>query len=333
MKGKHHISVIVSIVISSIILSTSCTRKTWHTSSGVVWGTIYNIKYLSADNLDDSIINVLNLVDSSLSMFNPGSTVSRINCNAITHTDAMFDEMFNVSKRINDLSTGLFDPTVGPLVELWGFGHNKNIRETPSDSAIAVILKSVGLNECSVENSRITKKNSRTIFDFSAIAKGYACDLIGRMMKRCNVDDYMIEIGGEIAVCGNGPSADRWNIMIDAPIEQVGTQGVAYVHVTDCGIATSGNYRNYRDFDTIRVGHTISPMTGSPVTTDILSATVISSTCAQADALATACMAMNIDEATHLIERLEGTSALFVLAKGEGDLQVITVGDLPWDVN
>lgn len=302
-----------------MVMIHSCdTRKPFRSAEGVVWNTVYHITYSSNVSLDDSIQAVMKMVEMSLSAFNNSSVVSRINRNESYATDSMFRKVFLESSRISAVSGGAFDPTVGALVNLWGFGTEGDKTDPPTAAVLDSARRLVGINDCRLDSAGfMVKKDSLTTFNFSAIAKGFGVDEIGRMMKRNGVDDYMIEIGGEIAVAGDSPRGSLWRIRIDAPVECAdsvihGNMGV--VEVSDCGIATSGNYRNYRVIDGKSMGHTIDPFTGEPARSGILSVTVIAPECMTADALATACMVMPLDSAVAMVESQKGVSAMFVTA-------------------
>lgn len=309
----------VAVILAAMVMMHSCdTRKPFRSAEGVVWNTVYHITYSSNVSLDDSIQAVMKMVEMSLSAFNDSSVVGRINRNESYATDSMFRKVFLESSRISAVSGGAFDPTVGALVNLWGFGTEGDKTDPPTAAVLDSARRLVGINDCRLDSAGfMVKKDSLTTFNFSAIAKGFGVDEIGRMMKRNGVDDYMIEIGGEIAVAGNSPRGSLWRIRIDAPVECAdsvihGNMGV--VEVSDCGIATSGNYRNYRVIDGKSMGHTIDPFTGEPARSGILSATVISPECMTADALATACMVMPLDSAVAMVESQKGVSAMFVTA-------------------
>lgn len=297
----------------------SCdTRKPFRSAEGMVWNTLYHITYASNVSLDDSIQAVMKRVEMSLSAFNDSSVVSRINRNEDMTADSMFRKVFLESQRISRISGGAFDPTVGPLVNLWGFGTEGHETEPPAAAAVDSARRLVGIDSCHLaQGGIIVKKDSLTTMNFSAIAKGFGCDEIGRMMHRNGVDDYMIEIGGEIAVAGKSPRGSMWRIKIDAPVEcndSVIHDGMGVIEVDSCGIATSGNYRNYRVIDGRSMGHTINPFTGEPALSEILSATVIAPECMTADALATACMILPLDSAVTMIESQPGVSAMFITA-------------------
>lgn len=298
----------------------SCTEPAeYRYCEGATWGTTYHITYKSSKNLDDSIITVMRDVEMSLSPFSDSSIISRINRGEDVKIDSLINRVFLASQEVNAMSEGTFDPTVAPIVNLWGFGY-KNGTGDPTQEQIDSALALVGIRECSIKEGKIVKKHERTEFNFSAITKGYGCDLIGEMLSRNGCDDYMVEIGGEMALKGKNSRGEDWHVQIDAPVAEIDTvvhEQMTVVALTDCGVATSGNYRNFRETKSGRKGHIISPLTGQPITTTTLSATVIAENCMMADALATACMAMPIDDARKMIESRPGTSAMFIIANPE----------------
>lgn len=325
----------LSILIA--LMTTACdSQKPFRTVQGMVWNTMYHITYASNVSLDDSIQAVMKQVDNSLSVFNDSSLVSLINRTDSIPVDSLFKRVFLESQAINRISSGAFDPTVGPLIELWGFGKNKKVDHTPSQQEIDSVMESVGIDRCAIEEGRIIKKSPFTKFNFSAIAKGYGCDLIGDMMRRNGVKNYMIEIGGEIALSGKSPHGGSWRIMVDAPIQNndsVVHEQMAIIEVDSCGIATSGNYRNYHVIDGTAMGHSIDPFNGRPAITTILSATVIAPQCLTADALATACMIMPLDSAMAMIEKTPGAAALFVTATHNSEWGLHTTSRFPTLLN
>lgn len=291
----------------------SCQRKgEWRTVSGAVWNTTYNIKYYGPENLADSVMEVIGRVGRSLSPFNKSSLVSQINRMEAKQTDTLFRRMFALSLRVNEASGGLFDPTVSPVVNLWKFGYTGKVDADsvwePSQAQIDSAMTAVGIRRCSITSEGVLRRATPpATFNFSAVAKGYACDLVLEMLRRNGVDNAMVEIGGEIACCGRNPRGEMWHIQVDKPEFEPGAprhNAYKILEITDCGVATSGNYRNYHRDSHGRVGHTISPLTGRPVVNDILSVTVVAPTCAEADAWATAAMASHsADEAEAMLRR------------------------------
>lgn len=297
---------------------------------GETWGTSYHIVYKGSENLADSARAIMAMIDNELSLFNSESTVSRINdCRSDIAGEA-FADVLDISCHVCSISGGVYDPTVGPLCELWGFGKS-DFREVPSDSAIAAVLESVGIRECRIDSvGRIIKKTSGTRFDFSSVAKGYGIDCIGRLFDRNGVQDYMIEIGGEVLVSGVNPKGLPWHIQIDSPsggltheafeVRELGPEKTA--------LATSGNYRNYRTDSAGTVfGHIISPISGRPAVTSVLSVTVEAEQCALADALATACIASGSAESAMEILRKAGINGLVISAGADGGIVEYRCGD------
>ncbi|MDE6692336.1 MAG: FAD:protein FMN transferase [Muribaculaceae bacterium] len=317
-----------SLVTAFILLSVVCCgcdrAPSWHYASGSTWGTVYHIKYRGARDLSDSITAVMRAVDMSLSPFEKASAVSSVNAGQDVRADAMLCDVIVLSQRVCSISSGAFDPTVAPLVNLWGFGYRDGAADVPDSVAINEALASVGVRECRIDTDmRVHKKSPDTEFNFSAIAKGYGVDMIAAMLRRNGCSDYMVEVGGEIALDGDGPSGRGWNIQIDAPVDDnsaPGTNRLATINLTGRCIATSGNYRNHRSTSQGEVGHTISPVTGQPVATSTLSATVLAPTTALADALATAMMVMPADSAMKMVEGLPEVDALIVTARPDSSL-------------
>lgn len=319
----------------SILFSTlsGCDSPRYRTLQGGVWNTTYNITYKSSADLSDSILAVMREVELSLSPFCDSSLVSRINRGEGVVADVLLRRVFLASQEVNRRSGGAFDPTVAPLVNLYGFGYRSTGIE-PTQSAIDSVMPSVGIADCKLDSlDRIHKKSPATEFNFSAITKGYGCDLIGEMLRRNGCDDYLVEIGGEIALSGSNPRGKDWRIMIDAPLDNdsaVVHERMAVVQLNGGGVATSGNYRNFRQGEDGRVWHTISTSTGRPAATDLLSVTILGPSAMLADAYATACMAMHSDSALKMVEAIPQIEALFVtLNPDDSTFMIATSSSFP----
>ena len=328
---RAHVTTKILACLYALVFLMSCSRREeWHMADGSVWRTTYHIVYRAPANLNDSITAIFNLVDQSLSPFNPHSRISLINRNEDDDTDQLIDSVFNIACHVNLQSHGKFDPTVSPLVNLWGFGYDKtadisagdlDITQQMIDSALSL----TGIMECKINAGKMRKKHPATSFNFSAVTKGFACDLITGMLRRNGATDLMVEIGGEIAVKGNNPEGKEWRIQIDSPLESETPlhTSAGMIKITDAGIATSGNYRNFHDTRRYgRIGHTIDPTTGMPIRTDVASATVIAPTAALADAWATACMTATADSALAMINRQSGVECLLVKAVADSLITV-----------
>lgn len=333
MKITTYISTILTSIYGLFIFASCSDSNQQYKIEGVVWNTQYHITYMAPKTLDDSIQPVLRKVELSLSPFCPNSLITRINNGEDVEVDSMLATVFETSKQVNQWSGGAFDPSVSPLINLWGFGY-KNYGTPPTQSQIDSALMFVGIDSCFIVDNRIKKKHPRTEFNFSAITKGYGCDMTASMMRRNGCNDFMIEIGGDMAIAGKNPQGKPWRVMIDAPIDNdtsITHSSAAIIEVSDCGIATSGNYRNFRkDKNGKKTGHTINPKTGHPVITSTLSATVIASNAMMADALATACMAMPHSEALKMIEAIPSTSAMLITADSiSGQWNIATTSQFP----
>lgn len=306
------------LIYALLLTFASCGSKNYN-NSGAVWGTTYNISYSGPRDLGDSIIAVMRQVEDELSMFAPNSTVSQLNRGDDPAIGKMFSEVFLLSQKISNLSGGAFDPTVGPLTNLWGFGYKSTSPDSlPTQSQIDSVLVAVGISDCYLRDNKIIKKHPSTIFDFSSIAKGYGVDAVAAMLARNGCTDYLVEIGGEIVAKGRNRYGRKWHVQIDAPVSGVdGHVSMLVIPLSDAAVATSGNYRNYRETATGRIGHTLDPHTGRPVATSTASATVLAPDCATADALATACMVMPLDSALTMIERLPSVEALIAVASAD----------------
>lgn len=306
---------------AALLLAEGCSpRKEWRRESGAVWNTTYNITYRADRDMTDSIQGIFRQVENSLSPFNPSSLISRINRGETAQTDSLIRGVFGISQDVWLRSGGKFDPTVSPVVNLWKFGYTGKVGSDqswePTPAQLDSAMRFVGLGDCSVSAAgMMEKKHPSTTFNFSAVTKGYACDLIGEMLRRNGGEDYMVEIGGDVAVAGVNPRGGRWRLQVDAPVVSADKpvhEAMRVMEVTDCGIATSGNYRNYHQSSRGRVGHTIDPVSGQPVESDILSVTVVAPTCGQADAWATAAMASPTVAYADSILRGAGLKALIV---------------------
>lgn len=299
-----------AVIVAAIAACTSCSGGNgWQMEQGMVWNTTYHITYKGAAELKDSVLKVLGEIGKSLNVFDGESLVSRVNITDSTAIDTHFRSVYTMSQLVNTASGGMFDPTLSPLITAWGFGPGHEM--TADTLAVDSILRFTGIGKTHLSGDYLVKEDIRTQFNFSAVAKGYGCDAIGTMLARNGVNDYMIEIGGEIAASGMSPRGGGWRISIDRPVESATEEihdAVTVIEVNDAGIATSGNYRNFHKQGNKTLGHTISPLTGRPVQTDVISATVIAPTAMEADAAATACMASGSAKSKEMLAslRLEG---------------------------
>ncbi|HIR37848.1 MAG TPA: FAD:protein FMN transferase [Candidatus Limisoma gallistercoris] len=330
-RTKAIILAIIGIIGIIVVFTIKPERKRWINNSGITWNTEYNIKYCHHTNLSDSIITVLREVELSVSPFNKKSRITAINENRSDTLDGYLSRLYDKSVEINRESGGAFDPTVSPLVNLWGFGYEKTGKA--NRQAVDSILMFVGIDKTRKEGIRIVKSDGRTTFNFSAIAKGMGCDEVGKMLERNGVTDYIVEIGGEITAKGHNPKGQKWRISIDKPINANDTvihHSAGIVEITNCGIATSGNYRNYHtDSAGNKVAHTINPRTGMPEQSDVLSATVIAPDCMTADAYATTFMVLGLEKSKKLLDKHPEISAMLITSYNGNSFKIWESGNFP----
>lgn len=326
IKRRNYLAIVIATTLAFGLYFLNRKDNTYTRITSVIWTTEYHITYKSRADMTDSVNKVLNNIDNTLSMFNPKSTISRINVNDTNVKSHPYVALLlDKSKRINKESFGYFDPTVAPLVNLWGFG-TKSRESIPTDKQISDALQFVGISDISIDKEgRMRKKHPQTIIDFSSIAKGFACDELGSMLERNGIRDYLIEIGGEIKMRGKNPQGEKWHVSIDRPIENdsdVIHQSAIVLALTDKGLATSGNYRNYRRVNGKNIAHIINPRTGFPEQSNLLSATIIAGNAADADAYATACMAMGKERSIKMIISNHNIDAILIYADNNGKLKI-----------
>lgn len=315
--------------IMAVALLAACqnNKAKYFFTEGFIYGTVYHVTYESpkGELLDSGIVAAMKALDNSLSTFNKQSTLSKINSNEQLLTDSMFDEVFEKSVLISGLTSGALDPTVAPLVNAWGFGFKQKEQVTPA--LIDSLLQFSALQFIHVEGNTVVKKDARTMLDFSAIAKGYAVDLVARYLDLQGCKNYMVEIGGELVVKGKNPTANPWRIGINEPNDDepaVADEFQAILALSDRAMATSGNYRNFYEEEGKKYAHTIDPKTGFPVQHSLLSATVLANHCITADAFATAFMVMGWEKTIELCQTIDSIDVFLIVDDGQGGYEVKT---------
>ena len=295
----------------------------YYHNQGNIFGTYYNIRYASTADLHEEIKRQLQLVDASLSMFNRASTISRINNNESYETDTLFEVMYQEAHAISELSNGAFDITVAPLVNAWGFGTKGKTRTADSEVKVDSIMVYVGYQKIQLTNHQIEKEDTRITLDASAIAKGYACDVVADMLRKKGCENLLVDIGGEVVLQGVNDKGKAWRVGISKPkTDALGMENdlQEIIESRNLSMATSGNYLQYYYVDGKRRSHTIDPRSGYPVEHSLLSATVTASSCMRADALATACMVIGEKEAIEMIEQTDDAACYLMIADGDSIL-------------
>ncbi len=291
-------------------------KVVWHQIVGETQGTTYTLILEDTDRKvqKQAIDSILNRFDLSLSTYIDNSIISSINeaVDSIRLVDSsrFFARCYTMSSKIYELTEGAFDPSVYPLVKAWGFYGDELWLQ--SDQDVSEILKHVSfedgkLHRCNFQGEheiQFYKNDSKFKLDFNAIAQGFSVDVIAEYLNDLGIKNYYVEIGGEITVKGKNKDKVNWRIGVDSPNQKEGTRVIEnVVHVTDKAIATSGNYRKFYEKNGVKYAHTIDPRIGKPVQHSLLSATVISSSCAQSDAYATAFMVMGVEKSMAFVKK------------------------------
>ena len=260
------------------------------------------------------------LVDNSLSTYSKNSLLSNINYNKEFIVDTLIKEVFLKSKEIYFETNGLFDCSVAPLVNAWGFGFSQ--KEKMDSIKVSQLLNIIGFDKVNLKNDSIIKPN-KMLLDFNSIAQGYTVDLVAKMLESKGVNNYLVEIGGEIRSKGKNPSNKLWTIGVDKPIEEIDSQDrfQFILELANKSLATSGNYRKFFIDDGIKYSHIINPKTGFPAKNRLLSVTVIHDNCMHADAYATAFMVMGLKKSKDFISKKQDLEAYFVYSNMDGELE------------
>ena len=331
---KKIIYIVVAIGLVALAMCRTKEAETqvlsYHKLEGTVFHTIYHITYQGERDYHDEIKQLFKEFDGSLSMFNDTSIITRMNnCDTSVVANRYFRHVFTKAMEVSEATGGAFDITVAPLVNLWGFGFKNS--DNVSQAAIDSILQFVGYKTVHLdEEGHLHKDDPRTIMDASSIAKGYMSDVVADFLREQGVENYMVEIGGEVALNGVNPKGSRWSIGINKPTDdstQVNSELQDILYMSEGGVATSGNYRNFYYKDGKKYAHTIDPHTGYPIQQDILSSTVIARDCMTADAYATAFMVLGKEKAMEVLAKDTTLMAYFIVdapdADGNGGYEIV----------
>lgn len=290
---------------------------------GFAQGTTYHVTYISERglNFQRAIDSLLIEIDNSLSTYQPKSIISKFNQSDSTQQiDKLFLDVFNDAKLVFEITDGAFDPTVAPLVNAWGFGF-ENIENTDS-TFIDSLLQYVNFNAVTVNDSFVVKSNANIMLDFNAIAQGYSVDVLAEFLEAKGIENYMVEVGGELRVKGKNTNNKLWRIGIDKPIENNDNRELeAIINLENTALATSGNYRKFYEKDGVKYSHTLNPKTGYPVQHTLLSATVLAKTCSMADAYATAFMVLGLEKSKEIVAANPDLRVLFIYVDEKNEFQ------------
>lgn len=297
--------------------------------TGAAQGTYYAVTYYDDEqrNFQQEIDSLLDAFDMSASVYQPFSVISRINANKSDSTDSIFRKVFSIGMEISEVTNGAFDMTVMPLVNAWGFGF-KDPEKLP-EQKVDSLMQYVGYNKIRIKNQKIKKANKHVMIDFNAIAQGYSVDLVGKFLEKKGIENYLVDIGGEVLAKGKKPGLGLWKVGIEKPAENsTSPRSIkAVVSLKNRALATSGNYRKYYVKDGVRYSHTINPKTGYPVEHFMLSASVMARSAVTADAYATAFMVMGLEKAKKFLSQQDDLEAYFIFTSPEGVMRTyITPG-------
>lgn len=287
---------------------------------GEAQGSTYHIKYIAErdENLKPAIDSILEVIDLSMSTYRPDSAISKINQGDTTVVvDEHFRKVFEASQQIWQESEGLFDPTVGVLVNAWGFGKQKiSEADLPTDKKIDSLRKYVGFDKVALtEKNLIKKRYTEILFDFNAIAQGYTSDVVANYLSVRGIKNYIVEIAGEMYLKGKNTVEDKsWTIGVENPLKPLDDRNlVATIQFTNQGLATSGNYRKvWTDSNGRKYVHSINPLTGRATQSDVLSATVVAPSTMLADGYATMFMVMGLAKSKAFLEKHPDLAVLLV---------------------
>ena len=313
----------VWIIVCGMIVIMGCQSNIYRHSEGGIYGTTYHISYQSDRDYAVEIRQEMERVNQSLSMFNKNSIISKWNQGVIEQVDSLFLAMYEMAKVVSAKTEGAFDVTIAPLVNAWGFGFKNE--KMPSPDKIDSLMQYVGMDKLQREEDRIVKLVKGVQLDASSIAKGQGVDLVADFFDRKGVQNYMIEIGGEVRVKGMSDKYCPWHIGIDKPIDDAmaNNRELQLVLVLQDGaLATSGNYRRFYVIDGKKYSHTIDPKTGYPIQQEMLSASVYAPTCMEADAYATAFMVLGIEKSKKVVGENPNIEACFIYQNEQGEQEV-----------
>lgn len=305
--------------------------------TGETMGTYYSVKYIATDNapsqdvIQTEIDKRLERVNDQMSTYRTDSELSQFNQRKADTPMDVSPATATVVKeaiRLNEFTQGALDVTVGPLVNLWSFGPEKRPENIPSDKDIASRMERIGLEHLQVEGNTLTKTHPDLYVDLSTIAKGYGVDVVANYLATLGLDNYLVEIGGELQLKGVNQDQNPWRIAIEKP--SAGAQSVQeIIQPGDMAVATSGDYRNYFEQDGVRYSHIIDPKTGRPINHHLVSVTVLDPSCMTADGLATGFMVLGPEKAMALANQAD-IPAFMVVKTDDGFTEMASEAFKPY---
>ncbi|MCH1485169.1 MAG: FAD:protein FMN transferase [Flavobacteriaceae bacterium] len=310
----------------------SCSELKKTSLSGLIFGTSYNIQFYGSgnSNYSNEIVDIFKEIDMSMSTYKKTSIISRVNNNNSVQLDDHFKNVFIFSKKIYEITGGRFDPSIGLLVNYWGFGPEKYIPDSkinPNDQ-FTYLLSKTGFNRFEIIDNKLSRPMDSYI-DFNAIAKGYAVDEVAKFLINKQIDNFLVEIGGEINSSGINIDKNKpWLVAIDMPRFDGDRSNYSSLELNNISLASSGTYRKFKiDSMGNRYAHIINPLTGYPTKTNILSVTVKASSCVEADAYATAIHSMNIEEIKDFFSFNNNISSLIIFENDKNEFEELILNN------
>lgn len=290
--------------------------------TGSRFHTIYHITYQSDRLLTSAIDSTMTAFNASLNPFDSNSLIARINRNETVILDSLLTDVLQKAMEVSRQTDGVYDITGAPYFDIWGFGTQKGATREATKDELDSIAQFVGYQKIRIASDTLIKSDSRITINPSSLSKGYVVDLVAQTLEDNGVDNYLVEIGGEIVAKGVNPKGECWNVGINQPLESLSEEAIKEIaySLPLCnkeGMATSGDYRNYKVINGKKVAHTIDVHTGLPAHQDILSATVVAPTCMEADAWATAFMALGMKRSLALLDALPQLKVCFIYTHPE----------------
>lgn len=327
----------LAVAVAAALLAFSCSGGSgtkYYTIDGTTQGTTFHIVFqpqIASDSsfeaVRDTVNAILHRIDFSVSGYNKESVLTAFNEESNPKVDKIFLDNFLASRKMTEASGGVFDASAAPLFELWGFGFKNGVEVT--QAMIDSVLQFVGMNHFKVDSLKardgadsilILRDDPRCKLNFNAIAQGYTSDLIAAKFSEMGIENYLVEVGGEVYAKGVNPKGNFWNVGIDRPVDGNNSPGAdiqAVVHIQNQGLVTSGDYRKFYMKDGKKISHSINPKTGYPVEHNLLSATVVAENATIADGYATYLMVLGFDKAKEVVENTAGIEALLIFSDGD----------------
>lgn len=324
-RGSNLVVLLLVVTLGAILSFTACKKPVVKTIvDGFTQGTTYRIVVIGRKQMElrREIDSLLKIVDNSMSLYDPQSLICRVNRNETDRIDSLMADCIDQAALVSSQSEGLYDITIKPLTAAYGFTGDGITQQPNVDS----LLQFVGYKKIDVANGRIIKADPRTQIDLNSIAQGATSDYIANYFDSRGFTDYLIEIGGEIYTRGLNLAGKPWVVWVDRPEEGNMTPGAnlqVKIGLSNEGLATSGNYRKfYTDNSGRKIVHTVNPVTGEPVISNLLSATVVAKTSTLADAYGTMFMVMGLEKSIAFLEQHDEIAAYLVYSDENGELKI-----------